>query len=177
MTWVKWNSLRSRTHGKPTFNFGVWHWCNPNGLPTCGLGPAVLPRDAERRVEIPDHALSCRRCMHAYQRQYEHRFLMERVMREQAAKDSAVPMCFERNRWGELYRDYEIIMARWKVFAALRAEGLSGVDIGRLCGVPHTSVYNGLRKLDAGIEPLQGTGHNERSRVGWFKKLNQETAA
>lgn len=36
---------------------------------------------------------------------------------------------------------------RWKVFDALREEGLSLKEIARLCDVDHTSVIHGLRKI------------------------------
>lgn len=36
---------------------------------------------------------------------------------------------------------------RWKVFDALREEGLSLLEIARVCGVDHTSVLHGLRKI------------------------------
>lgn len=37
---------------------------------------------------------------------------------------------------------------RWKVFDALREEGLSLKEIAKLCDVDHTSVIHGLRKIE-----------------------------
>jgi len=36
---------------------------------------------------------------------------------------------------------------RWKVFDALREEGLSFLEIARLCDVDHTSVLHGIRRV------------------------------
>jgi hypothetical protein len=36
---------------------------------------------------------------------------------------------------------------RWKVFDALREEGLSFLEIARLCDVDHTSVMHGLKRI------------------------------
>jgi hypothetical protein len=37
---------------------------------------------------------------------------------------------------------------RWKMFRALRDEGMKLLHIGKLCNMDHTSVMHGLRKLD-----------------------------
>jgi len=39
---------------------------------------------------------------------------------------------------------------RWKVFDALRKEGLSLLEIAKLCNVDHTSVMHGLKRIRGG---------------------------
>jgi hypothetical protein len=52
---------------------------------------------------------------------------------------------FARNRAGNLFRSKAIVTARAKVFAALRAKGLSYPEVGRATNSNHTTVLYALR--------------------------------
>jgi chromosomal replication initiation ATPase DnaA len=54
--------------------------------------------------------------------------------------------------WDELFtkdRPSFKSIIRWKVFRALRDEGMSLGEIARICDVDHTSVIHGLRKVSS----------------------------
>lgn len=53
--------------------------------------------------------------------------------------------------WAKLFdgkRPLYQSLIRWKVFRALREEGVSYPQIAKMCGMDHTSVMHGLKKLD-----------------------------